>query len=237
MILFIIFFSIISIIYGKNENQQIINIDINEELPISTILFITTNNVKYRLFDSGRNHNSFVHFNSSNGHISLKQSIDREYLCSEHICSCTKCQLIIELIEWQSPYRLLKLILNIDDINDNAPIFSNDNYQLNIIENVPIGFEIPIESAFDTDLGENSRINYELKNKNEGPFELIIKSNQQLTLKVIENIDREKKDFYEYDLIAFDYGKPRQQSSTKLLIKIDVNFISILRNKFFFFFY
>ncbi|CAF4611551.1 unnamed protein product [Rotaria sp. Silwood1] len=221
-------------IYGKNENQQIINIHINEELPLSTILFITTNNITYRLFDSGRNQNSFIYYNVSNGQISLLRSVDREYLCSEHICSCTKCQLIIELIEWQIPYRLLKLILNINDINDHIPKFSSDNYQLNIIENIPIGFELPIESAYDADLGENSRIHYELKNHNDDdePFELITKNNGGLVLKVIKDIDREKQDFYQYELIAFDNGKPRKQSSTKLFIQVDdMNDNSVLLSK------
>ncbi|CAF4614053.1 unnamed protein product [Rotaria socialis] len=227
MMFFILFLSVLSIIYGINENQQIINITINEELPLSTILFITTNNITYRLFDSGRNQNSFIHYNTLNGHISLSQSLDREYLCSEHICSCTKCQLTIELIEWQIPYRLLKLILNVDDINDNIPKFSSDNYKLNIIENAPIGFELPIESAYDTDFGENSRIHYELKNQSNGPFELVTKINGGLTLKVIEEIDREKQDSYQFQLIAFDQGKPRQQSSTNLFIQ-DMNDNSVL---------
>ncbi|CAF4310614.1 unnamed protein product [Rotaria socialis] len=227
MMFFILFLSVLSIIYGINENQQTINITINEELPLSTILFITTNNITYRLFDSGRNQNSFIHYNTLNGHISLSQSLDREYLCSEHICSCTKCQLTIELIEWQIPYRLLKLILNVDDINDNIPKFSSDNYKLNIIENAPIGFELPIESAYDTDFGENSRIHYELKNQSNGPFELVTKINGGLTLKVIEEIDREKQDSYQFQLIAFDQGKPRQQSSTNLFIQ-DMNDNSVL---------
>jgi hypothetical protein len=234
LFLFLSFFSIISC---KLEEQQIINIHINEELPLSTILFTTTNNITYHLFDSGRNQNSFIYYNTSNGNILLIHSIDREYLCLQHICSCIQCQLIIELIEWQIPYQLLKLILIIEDINDHSPIFSSDNYQLNIMENIPIGFELPLESAHDVDLGENSRINYEFKSSNEGPFELITKSNGGLALKVIKEIDREEKDFYQYELIAYDHGQPRQQSSTKLSIQIDVNIIKYSFNSIKFFFY
>jgi hypothetical protein len=91
------------------------------------------------------------------------------------------------------------------------------------MENIPIGFELPLESAHDDDLGENSRISYELGNSHQGPFELITKSNGGLLLKVIKNIDREEQDFYQYDLIAYDHGQPRQQSSTKLSITIDVS--------------
>ncbi len=221
---FLLFLSIFSIIYCKIDDQQIINIRINEELPLSTILFTTTDNITYRLFDSGRNQNSFIYYNTSNGHILLSHSLDREDLCLQHICSCIKCQLIIELIEWQIPYRLLKLILNIEDINDHKPRFFSDNYQLNLMENIPIGFELPIESAHDNDLGENSRISYELKNSYKTPFQLITKLNGGgLALKIIKEIDREEQDFYQYELIAFDHGQPRLQSSTKLSIQINVS--------------
>ncbi|UJR07912.1 hypothetical protein I4U23_012195 [Adineta vaga] len=221
MLLFLFVLSFISSIHCYDEDYQTINIRINEELPLSTILFITPNNITYRLFDSGRNQNSFVYYNMSNGQILLVHALDREDLCLQHICSCVHCQLIIELIEWQTPYRLLKLILNVDDINDHRPMFSSDVYHLNVMENVPYGFELSLESAYDADLDENSRINYELISLNEGPFELIRKSNGGIALKIIGEIDREERDFYQYKLIAYDYGQPRQQSSTKLSITIN----------------
>ncbi|UJR38305.1 hypothetical protein I4U23_030975 [Adineta vaga] len=216
---------IVSNVFCKNQDQQIIHIRVDEELPLSTILFTTTNSITYRLFDTGRNQNSFVRYDSSNGHLLLARSIDREDLCSQRLCSCLQCQLTIELIEWQTPYRLLQLILNIDDINDHTPRFLSKNYEFNLMENSPIGYELALEQANDADLGENSRINYELKrldeNNNDGPFELVTKTNGGLILKVIKEIDREERDHYEYELIAFDNGQPKRQSSTKLYIKID----------------
>jgi hypothetical protein len=229
---YLVFCFLIPIIFCKNQEQQIIHIRVDEELPLSTILFTTTNSLTYRLFDTGRNQNSFVRYDSLNGQLLLARSLDREYLCSQRICSCTQCQLTIELIEWQLPYRLLQLILNVDDINDHTPIFSSNNYHFNLMENVPIGYEISLEQAQDADLGENSRINYELKrldeNYNDGPFELVTKINGGLLLKVIKEIDREERDHYEYELIAFDNGQPKKQSSTKLFIQIDVK-ISLKR--------
>lgn len=212
----------------SNQEQQIIHIRVDEELPISTILFTTTNSITYRLFDTGRNQNSFVRYDSSTGQLLLARSIDREFLCSQRICSCTQCQLTIELIEWQLPYRLLQLILNVDDINDHTPIFSSKNSQFILMENVPIGYEIPLEQAQDADLGENSRINYELQrldspnNHSNNPLTLMTKINGGLVLKVVNDIDREERDHYEYQLIAFDNGQPKKQSSTKLFIQIEV---------------
>jgi hypothetical protein len=226
-------------VYCKNQEQQIIHIRVDEELPISTILFTTTNSITYRLFDTGRNQNSFVRYDSSNGQLLLARSLDREDLCSQRICSCIQCQLTIELIEWQLPYRLLQLILNIDDINDHTPTFSSQKYLFNIMENVPIGYEISLEQANDADLDENSRINYELKrlddDNNDGPFELMTKINGGLVLKVIKDIDREERDHYEYELIAFDNGQPKKQSSTRLFFQIDVKKKIYNKKKLFFF--
>ncbi|CAM4868803.1 unnamed protein product [Rotaria socialis] len=225
MTLYLFFLFIFSNVFCKNQEQPRIYIRVDEELPLSTILFTTNNTITYRLFDTGRNHNSFVRYDALNGHLLLARSLDREYLCSQHACSCTQCQLTIELIEWQIPYRLLQLVLNIDDINDHVPTFSSKNYQFNLMENVPIGYEISLEQANDADLSENSRINYELKylheKNNDGPFEIVTKINGGLALKVIKEIDREEQDHYEYELIAFDNGQPKRQSSTKLYIKID----------------
>lgn len=225
----IFFLFIVSKVFCRNPEQPIIYIRVDEELPLSTILFTTNNTITYRLFDTGRNQNIFVRYDSVNGHLLLARSLDREYLCSQRICSCTQCQLTIELIEWQTPYRLLQLILNIDDINDHIPTFSSKNYEFSVMENSPIGYEINLEQAYDADLNENSRINYELKylyeNSNDGPFQIMTKINGGLTLKVIKEIDREQRDYYEYELIAFDNGQPKRQSSTKLCIKINVRLI------------
>ena len=210
---------------SPTQEQQIIHIRVDEELPLSTILFTTSNSITYRLFDTGRNQNSFVRYDSSTGQLLLARPIDREFLCSQRICSCTQCQLTIELIEWQLPYRLLQLILNVDDINDHTPMFSTRHSQFSLMENVPLGYEIPLEQARDADLGENSRINYELQrldSHSDGPFSLVTKINGGLVLQVMREIDREERDHYEYQLIAFDHGQPRKESSTKLFIQIEV---------------
>ena len=214
-------------VFCKNQEQQVIHIRIDEELPLSTILFTTANSISYRLFDTGRNQNSFVRYDASTGQLLLARPLDREYLCAQHLCSCAQCQLTIELIEWQLPYRLLQLILNVDDINDHVPSFSSQNYRFNLMENVATGYEIALEQAHDTDLGENSRLDYELKrldsrNDEEQPFELVMKPNGGLSLRVIKAIDREQRDYYEYELIAFDHGQPRKQTSTRLFIKVEV---------------
>lgn len=223
-ILFLLVCSFVCSSTSENDDQQhFITIHIHEELPLSTILFTTPTNILFRLFDSGRNQNSFIVYNTTTSQILLSHPLDREALCTQHICSCLRCQLTIELIEWQSPYRIFKLFLILEDINDHPPRFSSDNYQFNLRENIPLGVELPFESADDEDLGENGRISYELRNATDGPFQLVTKVNGQVLLKVIKAIDREERDFYQYDLIAYDHGQPRRESATKLTITIDVS--------------
>ncbi len=91
------------------------------------------------------------------------------------------------------------------------------------MENIPIGFELPLESAHDDDLGENSRISYELKTSNQGLFELITKSNGGLSLKVMKQIDWEEEDFFQYDLIAYDHGQPSRDGAGSVWDRTEPN--------------
>lgn len=230
MNLSIYLFSLISLVLSFDEHRQQIEIVINEELPLSTILFMTNENLTYRFFDSVRNQNSFVTFQPSTGHLILDRTIDREQLCFDRICSCSRCQLLIELIEWQPPYRLLKLILIVEDINDNSPKFPSDFYRFNVMENVDLGFELSLEQAQDIDLGENARLSYVLESFDADPlthrpFELLLKPNGALILKVNENLDREQRDSYEYRLIAYDHGQPKRFATTKITVDIEVSFL------------
>lgn len=224
MFSFIVFSLILSSVNARTaEQQQIIHIRVDEELPLSTILFTTSHAVTYRLFDTGRNQNAFVRYDPSTGQLLLARAVDREQLCAERLCSCSQCQLTIELIEWQLPYRLLQLILNIDDINDHVPRFPAKIFRSSLQENVPLGYELSLEHAHDADLGENSRLTYQLKQDDaDGPFELLTKTNGALTLRVKGRIDREQRDHYEYQLIVSDNGQPKKHSSTKLFIQIEV---------------
>lgn len=214
-------------IINSLSNSSPISIRIPEELSLSTVIFTVTNSTSnYRLFDSGRNQNSFVFYNSSTGNLHLTRSIDREQLCSEHICSCDHCRLTIELIEWQTPYRLIQLEFEIDDLNDNSPFFSSKNFSIRLVENSPIGNEFVLENAKDVDFGENSRLSYRLETIEgksvETPFELIEKLSGSIVLKINADLDREERNFYQIRLIASDHGEPSRSNSTILNIEIEV---------------
>jgi hypothetical protein len=100
------------------------------------------------------------------------------------------------------------------DINDHSPIFKQSLIKLPIAENVPIGYEIPLESAIDNDYGLLSIQNYELHPLINNPFRLI-KSRKPI-LKLIEPLDREMKSSYLLQLIAYDGGSPTLSGQQKI---------------------
>ena len=86
--------------------------------------------------------------------------------------------------------------------------------KLPIAENVPIGYEIPLEPAIDLDYGLLSIQNYELHPLLNNPFRLI-KTGKPI-LKLIEALDRESKENYFLQLVAIDGGSPPLSGQQKI---------------------
>ena len=102
------------------------------------------------------------------------------------------------------------------DINDHSPTFKQPVIKLPIAENVPIGYEIPLDAAIDNDYGLLSIQNYELHPLLNNPFRLI-KTGKPI-LKLIEPLDRESKDHYFLQLVAVDGGSPPLSGQQKIEI-------------------
>ena len=56
----------------------------------------------------------------------------------------------------------MRLLLRVDDENDNAPIFAPDQYSASVPENTTIGTEVTRCSATDADAGLNGRVRYSI---------------------------------------------------------------------------
>ena len=55
--------------------------------------------------------------------------------------------------------------INLEDINDNPPIFSEQNYIVNVFEDAQVGDQILQLNAKDADSGINGMVNYELEDE------------------------------------------------------------------------
>jgi len=113
------------------------------------------------------------------------------------------------------------LSVNILDVNDNPPVFSQSSYATSIFEdNSPASFIITV-TATDADSGENGRVTYSLGGDAAGLF--YIDSN---TGSVFTNtsFDRESTPSIQFLVIASDHGQPALCTSATVLVTIlDVN--------------
>ncbi|XP_028445788.1 protocadherin alpha-8-like [Perca flavescens] len=149
----------------------------------------------------------------------LKKSLDREQK-NKHV-------LFVTAVDGGKPHRsgTLNVSIIVLDINDNRPMFSQDTYQIEIYENVPVGTTVTRVNATDPDEGTNGEIEYSLSKtlarKIYEIFELDSLSGQ---LKLKGVVDFEESEIYKLDVQASDKGTHPLMSRCKVIIKIkDVN--------------
>ncbi|XP_075466227.1 protocadherin Fat 1 isoform X4 [Ascaphus truei] len=104
---------------------------------------------------------------------------------------------------------LLKVL--VEDVNDNPPIFIPSNYHVKIREDLPMGTVITWLEAYDPDLGLSSQVRYSLLENGDGNFEVDKLSG---AVRIIQELDFEKKQVYNLTARAKDRGKPVSLSST-----------------------
>ena len=129
------------------------------------------------------------------------------------------------------PQTVYKFALKLVDINDNAPKFEQDTYEISIQENNELYDVIFKLNAIDADpTSENSNITYSIKEAVMNDY-LSIDSQGNLVSKI--RFDREKVDKYVFHVVATDNGNPPLSSTTLVslnILDINDNYPSILFN-------
>lgn len=155
------------------------------------------------------------------GDLVIKQSIDREQLCELSSTCSLQIQILLE-----DPLEIHRVVVDILDVNDNAPQFSTSNISLEISEAAAPGTRFRLESAHDPDVGTNSLRTYHLAANDFFTLNVESKSDGSKfpELVVGKPLDRETQSSFRLLLTAVDGGQPEKSGSTLLLIKIlDVN--------------
>ncbi|XP_046903094.1 protocadherin gamma-C5-like [Hypomesus transpacificus] len=155
------------------------------------------------------------------GELIVNERIDRESLCGQS----AGCLLPLEAIV-ENPLQMYRAEIEIQDINDNSPVFQNSQNVLNIPESKMPGARFRLESAQDPDVGSNSLRSY-IINKNEH-FVLDIKTKKdgsKVPELVLEKaLDREKQATHRLRLTAVDGGIPAKSGTAEITIHVlDIN--------------
>lgn len=114
------------------------------------------------------------------------------------------------------------VVVQVVDVNDNAPMFVSTPFQSTVLENVAIGYSVIHIQAIDADSGENARLEYRLTDTSPGcPFTI---NNSTGWITVGAELDRESTEFYTFGVEARDQGTPMMSSSASVSITVlDVN--------------
>jgi hypothetical protein len=157
----------------------------------------------------------------------LQQTFETEYqiVTARSLDRETIPQYGLELVcrdKGQPPQVAIKrLAVEILDVNDNTPTFSQKSYTANMIENNFIGIGVIQTVATDRDTGKNGDISYSLSFDASETFEI---DSHTGAIKTRTSIDRERTPQYHFQVIATDHGNPPRSTMAHMVVNVeDVN--------------
>ncbi|CAH1738811.1 unnamed protein product [Aphis gossypii] len=124
--------------------------------------------------------------------------------------------------------------IELADVNDNAPVFERELYEVNIAETAPVNSPVIKLKVSDKDEGKNAQVSLEIVGGNEGGEFRINKRTGMLYTAVV--LDAEHRSSYTLTVSAIDQGNAgsRKQSAAKVKIfVVDANDNDPLFEKYF----
>ncbi|XP_057177605.1 protocadherin gamma-A5-like isoform X33 [Triplophysa rosa] len=163
----------------------------------------------------------YIGLDKENGHLIIKSKIDREELCGE----ISACSISFDVI-LDNPMELYRVTVDIQDINDNSPLFPKAKIDKEINELAVLGARFPLESAIDRDVGVNTLQKYTLHPTDH--FKLNVQNaedgSKNVEMILHSPLDREKEKRHNLVLTAFDGGKPQRSATVQInIVVLDVN--------------
>jgi len=126
----------------------------------------------------------------------------------------------VTVFDMGSPRRSSSLLVQVDieDVNDNAPVFQRPSYSVSILEDAPLGSVVTTVSAHDLDVGDNGRIIYRLATESD-TFSINSATGE---VRLSAALDRETVAVHRVDVIAVDRSWQSPLSgTTTLTVRVD----------------
>ncbi|XP_016298701.1 protocadherin alpha-8-like [Sinocyclocheilus anshuiensis] len=159
---------------------------------------------------------AFFQVNQNNGELYIHKSIDREELCDGNGACVVNLKTAVE-----NPLEIHYVAVEVTDINDNHPSFSEQNQHFEIAEHTPIGTSFQLHAARDQDASPYSVRLYKLSQDEN--FEIYIRNSDEekipfLVLK--KTLDREHKSEHLLILKALDGGNPPKSGTLNITVTV-----------------
>uniref|UniRef100_A0A3B3BB64 Protocadherin 2 alpha a 15 n=1 Tax=Oryzias melastigma TaxID=30732 RepID=A0A3B3BB64_ORYME len=178
--------------------------------------------ILYHLLRSAAEDNkmtSFLNINSESGEVVALKSFDFESV-KTHV-------LLLTAFDGGKPPRSgnMTIIVNVSDVNDNPPVFSQDSYVVHLKENSPVGTTVIQVTATDLDEGSNGEVVYSFGSDVDPQTSELFHLNPETgVITVVGEIDFEESGRYEINVQASDKGAATQAAEKTVIIDIlDIN--------------
>ncbi|XP_026214171.2 protocadherin Fat 4-like [Anabas testudineus] len=163
-----------------------------------------------------------AHFevNPDSGALQVHKKIDREELCQGSGACLMELKILVE-----NPLEMHHVLIEITDVNDHSPIFSEKEQTFEIAEHSSPGTRFQLHAARDPDAGINSIRSYTLTSNDHFEIEIIQNDEDKIPFLVLKKpLDREQKNQHSLIVTAVDGGKPQRSGTLNVsIIVLDSN--------------
>ncbi|XP_044060624.1 protocadherin gamma-A9-like isoform X2 [Siniperca chuatsi] len=142
----------------------------------------------------------------------LQKHLDRE--AQEHL------SLTLTAIDGGDPQLsgTMRVEISVLDVNDNAPVFTQEVYKVTIMETAPKGTVLSTVSAVDADQGSNGKVSYSITNTLDDVPIMFQIDEENGVVALAGNLDYEKAQHYEIHVQASDDGG--LTDSCKIIVEV-----------------
>nr|BAD52316.1 cadherin-related neuronal receptor variable 12 [Danio rerio]BAD52329.1 cadherin-related neuronal receptor variable 12 [Danio rerio] len=157
---------------------------------------------------------------SASAELVLQKALDREKQPAIH--------LTLTAVDGGKPPKsgTMQIVIHVQDVNDNAPVFGKALYKVRIVENAPLGTLVINLNATDLDEGLNSEIIYSLvQQDSDDKASSVFKIDSATGVVSVQGrVDFEERNAYEIHAQAKDKGASPRSAHCKILVEVlDVN--------------
>ncbi|XP_040091815.1 protocadherin beta-13-like, partial [Oryx dammah] len=163
----------------------------------------------------------YLQLDQESGDLLLNKKLDREELCGQTEPCALRFQVLLE-----NPLEFFQAELQVTDINDHTPVFTDGDMLLKISENSLPGTTFPLKNAQDMDVGQNNIENYIISPNSY--FRVLTRKRSdgrkypELVLDKV--LDREEEAELRLTLTAQDGGSPPRSGIAHVYVEVvDIN--------------
>ncbi|XP_060575035.1 protocadherin-11 X-linked-like isoform X2 [Ruditapes philippinarum] len=184
--------------------------------------------MKFQILTQGNLFASMFTIDESASTLRTGTKLDREDICPYEPKCVLNFNVAVYLKDLNTDvldlFKIIKIQVFLDDINDNTPEFPNSEITMAISENSEVKKAYFTPGAFDLDTGANNSVQKYVMDPQNEMFGLELLRNLDGTsdLNIVVNypLDRESRSFYQLYIYAIDGGFPVRTGSVKINITI-----------------